>query len=152
SAFVTLSTFAPDLMSGNDAGAHALSRSAIGFAGAVRLARAHGANVTVSRSQPHDGAAAPLVILTPRSKIALTDIDKLADHRVLVILPKWLPIPSFDHQGWVSEAIPQSDSSVAEVIEDIATKVKITRATSVATPVLSFHAPGDDSSTMRDLT
>src|SRR5262249_15774417 len=34
----------------------------------------------------------------------------------------------------------------------IATKVKITRATNVATPVLSFHAPGDDSSTMRDLT
>jgi hypothetical protein len=37
SAFVVLSTYAPDLREREDGGGHALSRSAIGFAGAVAL-------------------------------------------------------------------------------------------------------------------
>ncbi len=138
SAFVTLSTFAPELASGNDPGAHALSRSAIGYAAAVKLARARGATVTVTRTAPGTRASAPLVVLTPRSKLMATDIEKLADWRALIILPKWLAVPNFTHPGWVSQAIPQSEDSVAEILEDIAPKATVARATAAGAPVLKY--------------
>lgn len=140
SAFITLSTFAPELASGNDAGAHALSRSAIGYAAAVRLARANGATVTITRAAPGTRASAPLVVLTPRSKIMATDIDKLADWRALVILPKWLAVPNFSHPGWVSEAIAQSEDSVEEILEEIAPRATVLRATGTAAPVLTYDS------------
>lgn len=50
SAFITLSTFAPDFTDGNDGQAHALSKSAIGYAGAVKLLKSQGTQVQVSRT------------------------------------------------------------------------------------------------------
>ena len=107
SAFITLSTFAPELSEG-DARAHALSRSAIGYAGIVKLARANGAIVSVSRSEPGTRQAAPLVVITPDSKIALEDVYRVGGASVLVVLPKWLAIPSLEHRGWVSESVPMA--------------------------------------------
>src|SRR5688500_10583947 len=59
-----LSAFAPELRSGNDGRAHALSRSAVGFAGVPILMKGLGESVVISRTKPHglDNAA---VILTP---------------------------------------------------------------------------------------
>jgi len=139
SAFVTLSTYAPDFADGDDAAAHALSRSAIGYAAAVKLARARGANVTVTRTAPTAGTA-PLVVLTPPSKLTAADIDKLADWRALVVLPKHLAVPDFTHTGWVAATIPMAEDAVAEILADIAPKAKISRANGSASPVLTFDA------------
>jgi hypothetical protein len=49
SAFMVLSAYAPDLRSGSDGGAHALSTSAVGYAGLVRMLRAEGDEVVISR-------------------------------------------------------------------------------------------------------
>jgi hypothetical protein len=136
SAFITLSTFAPDVPE-SDARAHALSRSAIGYAGIVKLARAAGAIVGVSRTRPEVQSRPAFVILTPGSKLTFEEADRLAGQAVLVVLPKWLGVPSFDHPGWVMESIPMSEASVADVLDEIAPKAKVTRQPAPFRPVLN---------------
>jgi hypothetical protein len=57
-----LSAYAPDLRGGSDGGAHALSKSAVGYAGIVRMLRAEGEVVVISRKMlvppPASSAAA----------------------------------------------------------------------------------------------
>jgi len=66
SAFLVLSAYAPDLRGGSDGGAHALSKSAVGFAGIVRLLRAEGDDVDISRRLGADRDPAwSLLVLTP---------------------------------------------------------------------------------------
>lgn len=135
SAFITLSTFAPDFVDGDDGMAHALSKSAIGFAGIVKLVRADGTHVTVSRSEPK-GSSADLVVLTPESKIKLEDIERLAHSNALIVLPKWLPKPSNTHRGWVHETVTMNGN--AGVVEDLATKATVTDAPGTAEQTLLF--------------
>jgi hypothetical protein len=56
--FIWLATFAPELRGAEDDGAHALSRSSVGFAGLVRLLNETGTPVSVRRNPaPLDGQA-----------------------------------------------------------------------------------------------
>lgn len=135
SAFITLSTFAPDFMDGNDGQAHALSKSAIGFAAAVKLARAAGSQVTVSRGEP-SGLSADLVVLTPETKVELERIERLAHVNALIVLPKWIPRPSVKHRGWVRETIPMSEKESGEILSEIAPKSTIKRHRSASTELL----------------
>src|SRR5262245_52596711 len=66
-AFFTLSAFAPELSSGHDGRAHALSNSAVGFAGIVRLARAEGDDVRIGRTIGDAERRVSLVVLTPEN-------------------------------------------------------------------------------------
>ncbi len=102
-AFLVLQAYAPDLRSGNDGGGHALSKSAIGFAGLVDLMKARGDPVIVSRGSLHTTGAAPgLLILTPSE---MTDAKALAHIKftgdALIVLPKWSVIADPQHPGWV---------------------------------------------------
>lgn len=105
SAFAVLSTYAPDLRAKDDAGAHALSRSAVGFAGAAALFKAEGAPVLVSRAPDMKRTTASLVVLTPSPMNGAKDLDRLASNNVtLVVLPKWEVQPNPFHPGWVRKA------------------------------------------------
>lgn len=126
SAFITLSTFAPDFIDGNDGQAHALSKSAIGFAGAVKLAGAAGSQVTVSRGEP-SGLSADLVVLTPETKVDIKTIERLAHVNALIVLPKWTPRPSAKHRGWVRETTPMNEVEIGEVLSEIAPKSSVAR-------------------------
>lgn len=139
SAFITLSTFAPDFMDGNDGQAHALSKSAIGYAGTVKLLKAQGTQVQVSRTGP-TGLSTTLVVLTPQSKVTLEDIERLAHTNALIVLPKWLPVQSFTRPGWVRESSPYSETTVAEILKDIAPKARIRQETGAAAPALQAEA------------
>ena len=67
SAFVVLSAYAPDLRSGSDGGGHALSKSAVGFAGVVELLKGMDEPVVVSRGEPPPTPEGKgVLILTPR--------------------------------------------------------------------------------------
>ena len=105
SGFTVLSVYAPDLRSGKDGGAHALSTSAVGFAGAVILLKEQGVPVVVSRSPlTKVSAGRPLRVLTPppdASEHALKDYDRSGP--LLVVLPKWAVSPHLTHAGWVSK-------------------------------------------------
>jgi hypothetical protein len=137
SAFITLSTFAPDFLDGNDGQAHALSKSAIGFAGAVKLARAAGSQITVSRGEPN-GLSADLVVLTPETKVDIKTIERLAHVNALIVLPKWIPRPSVKHQGWVRETVPMSEAEIGEVLSEIAPKSSVARQPRSAATDLLF--------------
>jgi hypothetical protein len=106
SAFAVLSVYAPDLRGGEDGGAHALSKSAMGYAGAVVMLKAQGVPVVVSRSpltRATPGRA--LRVLTPGPEIQADDLkpyDRTAP--LLIVLPKWAASPDPAHAGWVRKA------------------------------------------------
>ncbi|HEY2662253.1 MAG TPA: DUF4350 domain-containing protein [Caulobacteraceae bacterium] len=104
SAYMVLSAFAPDLRTGFDGGSHALSRSAIGFAGLVRLLKAEDEVALVSRrAPPAQGPTPGLTVVTPSIS---SDGDALAKRvargRVLIVLPKWNVVPDSKTLGWVA--------------------------------------------------
>jgi hypothetical protein len=87
---LVLGAYAPELRSGKNGGAHALSNAATGFSGLVRLAEATGHNAQVLRHDYlHDNE--DLVVLTP--EVAATDLSDVMTTRAakvtLVVLPKW---------------------------------------------------------------
>jgi hypothetical protein len=102
-AWLVLSAYAPELRRDDDPRAHALSRSAIGFAGLRELLTARGDTVVVSRSprrRPHG-----LLILTPGVGTDDKAVERLGfEAPELVILPKWNAIPDPMHPGWVQRA------------------------------------------------
>jgi hypothetical protein len=102
-AFVLLTAYAPDLRASRGGGAHALSRSAIGYAGAVRLLRLMGEPVLVSESSLGPKTFPVLMVLTPQEPDALGALSDTADR--LVVLPKWAAEPDDRHPGWAGAAV-----------------------------------------------
>ncbi|KRA65062.1 hypothetical protein ASD79_19225 [Caulobacter sp. Root655] len=103
SAFVVLSTYAPDLQSGDNGQAHALSRSAIGYGGAVQLLRAQGEPVVLSRRNL-SGEEPALIIFTPDAGLSRDAYMKaVLSARTLVVLPKWEGGLDPRRPGWVSD-------------------------------------------------
>ncbi|HKT54977.1 MAG TPA: hypothetical protein VJP88_11045, partial [Caulobacteraceae bacterium] len=107
SAYFVLSAYAPDLRSGDDGGAHALSKSAVGYAGLVRLLNAMGAPTAISHAEPKTlRGPMSLLVLTPTPTTDALDLDQAAASApvALVILPKWQAVPSPTNTGWVQAA------------------------------------------------
>ncbi|MFL6845251.1 MAG: DUF4350 domain-containing protein [Allosphingosinicella sp.] len=104
-ATLVLGAYAPDLRSGHNGGAHALSNSATGFSGIVRLAEATGRNPLVVRNALGLDSES-LVVLTPEG--GATDMTAILDQRkgrpTLVVLPKWQVVADPLHKGWVKAA------------------------------------------------
>ncbi len=104
SAYVVLSAYAPDLKGGDDGGAHALSRSAVGFAGLVSLLRADGVPVLINRDGPaRRDRRWSLLVLTPEESTKPADLSDFttASGSTLVVLPKWETAPDLVHPNWV---------------------------------------------------
>jgi len=101
-AMLVLGAYAPDLRSGKNGGAHALSNAATGFSGLVRLAEATGRHPRIVRAtnQLSDEA---LAVITPES--AGTDLSEILERRgprvTLLILPKWWTERDQKRPGWV---------------------------------------------------
>jgi hypothetical protein len=107
SAYFVLSAYAPDLKGGDDGGPHALSRSAIGFAGLVRLLQAENVPVLISRDGPAKRDPTwGLLVLTPEESTKPSDIFDFntAAGPALVVLPKWETTPDQLNSGWVKSA------------------------------------------------
>ena len=103
-----LGAYAPMLRGGAEGGADALSRSAVGYAGVVRVLRESGLPVRVSRDPAASRApGAGLLVLTPPPNANGRDLATLAarsQRTVLVVLPKWNAAPDPVHIGWVLQA------------------------------------------------
>ncbi len=97
-----LGAYAPDLKSGRNAGSHALSNAATGYAGIVELARATGRHPRVLRSDA-GWKTEDLVIATPDH--GTTDMSKFIAARrglaTLIVLPKWATVADDKTNGWV---------------------------------------------------
>lgn len=111
-AMLVLGAYAPDLRSGKDGGAHALSNAAIGFSGLVRLAEATGRTPVIVRSED-ELRSNQLALVTPDS--GTVDISKIMIARsalpTLWVLPKWQAKKEPGGTGWVriSGLLPKSD-------------------------------------------
>jgi hypothetical protein len=109
SAYFVLSAYAPDLRGGDDGGPHALSRSAVGFAGLVRLLKADGVQVEINRDGPAKRDPSwGLLVLTPDPNTSPVDLAALAKAKgnTLIVLPKWNTIPDPRNNGWVQSVGP----------------------------------------------
>lgn len=94
-ALWALIALGPQISKGNDAGAHALSKAAPGYAAIIDLVERAGADVDVMRkAEPnHYYDYKKLTVLTPTHRTRPEEIAKLlstsAGTPVLLILPKW---------------------------------------------------------------
>lgn len=99
---LVLGAYAPDLRSGRNGGAHALSNAAVGFSGIVRLAQATGRNPQIIRDE-HMFGSEDLLVLTP--ELGATDISAALRGRsakpTLFVFPKWGTEGDPTHPGWV---------------------------------------------------
>lgn len=105
SAMAALNAFAPELKRGNDGGEHALSRSAVGYAGLVELMRDTGRPVLLSRGALSMADTDNMILLTPgvlQNNEAL-DALRWSSQSMLVVLPKWQTANEPFKQGWVRE-------------------------------------------------
>jgi len=103
-AFVLLSAYADDFRSGRDGRPHALSVSADGFAGIVKLVDLVGGRAVVVRTtNESDSEDLMVVAIEPRTdSTALSEFLKSRGARTtLLILPKWQTAPDPAHPGWV---------------------------------------------------
>lgn len=97
-----LGAYAPDLASGRNAGSHALSNAATGYAGIVELAEATGRHPRVVRAEA-EWQTDDLVVATPEH--GTTDMSGFMAARrgraTLIVLPKWATIADDKTRGWV---------------------------------------------------
>ena len=139
SALGALSAYAPEISNGDDGRGHALSRSAIGYGGLVKLLKGMDRPVLLSRGPLRGGARDGLLILTPpmgREEEAFETLRWEAGS-VLVVLPKWQVTPELTRKGWVREAGTLSPANTLSVLpEDVREGLVLSEAAAVATPRL----------------
>lgn len=139
-AYFTLSAFAPELTTGRDGRAHALSQSAVGFAGAVRLFEARGDTTSIGRVVDGEERMSGLVILTPERPIDGDALETASGYTTLLIMPKWAVGPDPTHRGWVSDAGMLDTTALAELISAIAPGAVFNRGSGEAPVQLSMGA------------
>ena len=142
SGFTVLGVYAPELRSGQDGQAHALSRSAIGFAGAVTLLQARGTPVVVSRSPlTRSRVDGGLRVLTPGVGVGAKAYGAYDRHApLLIVLPKWNVAPDPKHTGWVRRVAALPPGAVATAVTGLDPATVIQRRPGVAKTAL--HGAG----------
>jgi hypothetical protein len=119
-ALWALIALGPQLSSGKDGGAHALSKAAPGYAAIVDLLERAGADVELRRQvePPQYDDYKQLVILTPTVRTRPEEMTELLDAQgdapILVVLPKWstIPVPGqAPKPGWVGPGFPGAPPS-----------------------------------------
>lgn len=134
-SFLVLSAYAPELRSTSDGGAHALSTSAIGFAGIVRLLGDDGIPVVVDRgflSKEREGGS--LMVLTPEAfgdSAQVAAIDPAGPR--LIVLPKWAVARDPFARAWVRKVDTLDDDLVVNsTLKSLSPTTKISRAKGTA--------------------
>jgi hypothetical protein len=159
SAFIVLSTYAPDLQSGDNGQAHALSKSAVGYGGMVRLLRELNEPVVVSRRDLSRDQPA-LIIFTPAPNVSRDAYVKAAQlsSRTLVVLPKWRGSVDPKHPGWVGDLKAISPQDQTDLLKAIGTPKATTAIAKGHGPRRLVGAPGSlaegmsvDTGPIRDL-
>ena len=149
--FVVLTAYAPQLRSESNGGVHAMSKSAVGFAGLAKLLGDEGVPVLISRDpHPNRGMASKLLVLTPDLETDPAAIDKLAGAEIeLIILPKWLVAADPNRPGWVMRgAAGGGDVTLAQrVLNGLDLTDHLERRNGTTTPTLTttgafFNAGG----------
>ena len=106
-ALAVLSVYAPELRGGRDGGAHALSKSAIGYGAIAEALKLAGDSVVVNRGPLTTGRSAGLMVVTPSALADEGAVTALGfSGPTLIVLPKWLAPMDPKHPGWVGKGAP----------------------------------------------
>ncbi|MBO9557163.1 MAG: hypothetical protein J7515_01080 [Caulobacter sp.] len=143
SAFVVLSTYAPDLQTGEDGRAHALSKSAVGYNGMVRLLGNLGEPVIVSRRDLRRDEPG-LIIFAPDTGVSRDAYVKAAQlsSRTLVVLPKWRGGQDPKHPGWVMGLEPLRPTDQVGLLKAIGVPKAVMAVAKDTAPRRLVGAPG----------
>jgi len=134
---LVLGAYAPDLRSGRNGGAHALSNAAVGFSGIVQLAQATGRNPQILRDT-HMMDGEDLIVFTPddgKQDISIGITGRKAKP-TLFIFPKWRTMGDPGHGGWV-RYLGLKDADDPEGVLAPAIKLKIERHPSGGRPLIT---------------
>jgi len=143
-AFMVLIAFADDLREPDDSGEHALSKSAVGFAGIIELLKDTGRQVRISRGSLDELTASPeFAILTPPTTRPLTydDFNGVWGWN-LVVLPKWSTRRDADNPEWVHANGLLYAQVVERMLDDLASDVTIKRAPDISPATLVYDDSG----------
>jgi hypothetical protein len=109
-----LSAFEPEMKSGNDGQAHALSKSSVGYLALTRLMAGSGFEVDLNRRGLEGGSNDySTVVLAPNLNTQGEQIlDFYRDGPTVIILPKWFVLPDKKKRGWsqLYDTIPTLDT------------------------------------------
>ena len=159
-AYIVLSAYADELDPGQDGDEHALSRSAVGYAGIVRLLNAVSPGAAVLSRGDEESFGRSLNVITLKRWQSFNE-DDFYNYRgpVLIVLPKWRTIRHDTRRGWVellpntntdsganSHLIPDSDVTISvydEAIEiQLAQDAADEELTIIRSPNLSNNIDG----------
>ncbi|MET0295242.1 MAG: hypothetical protein ABW042_09525, partial [Phenylobacterium sp.] len=139
SGFAVLSAYAPELRQVGGPGAHALSRSAVGYAGVRVLLDGQGVEERVSRSKTPYGEGQgdpPLLVLTPPAHARPQDLKPyLKFTPVLIVLPKWKAAADPVRPDFVRKAGLIGDPA-AGMLQEIAPGAKLSQRKGRSAPRL----------------
>ncbi|WGM39457.1 DUF4350 domain-containing protein [Caulobacter sp. NIBR1757] len=123
---LVMGAFGDDFNKGDNGGAHALSRSAVGYAGIIELLRASGVEVSIDRTGYGAEGADPLLIVAPEPYASPQALDEVVyEGDRLIVLRKWAAGPHNTHRGWVRGRELMPGGMVVGVLEDIAKGTKL---------------------------
>ena len=123
-SYVVLSAYAPDFRptGGGNGGEHALSTSAVGYAGVTDLVRMTRGDVGLVRSNK-DLSTPNLLVLTPNEGTDPAAIKRILDLReglpTLIVLPKWEVMPLPARPAWVKGLGRNSGFALSMWLRDI---------------------------------
>ncbi len=118
---LVVGAFGDDFKKGDDGRAHALSRSAVGYAGIVELLRASGVDVAIDRTGYTADRGEPLLILAPPARASTQALEEVVhDGRRLILLPKWAPGQHPTRTGWVRGRDTLPPPMAVEALDEIA--------------------------------
>lgn len=144
-AVMALSAYAPELRSTDNPEANAFSKSAIGFAGLIRLLQDCDIPVKIGRgrSAPERIGQASLTILAPTLANSPSQLREAgAPGARLFILPKWMAMPYPFHSDWVMKGSTLDAKLITEnILDPITTKSAISRRADNAPIALKAPLP-----------
>jgi hypothetical protein len=150
-AYFALSAYAPDFRNDSDGGAHALSKSAVGFEGLRVLLDSADIPNAIDRGLPQHARPNPdrsmplhpgLLILTPPAELADTvSINRLVfplnSRPRLIILPKWIVGSDPMAFGRVLKITPLGHAAVENIVHPFSTKSRVAQRKGILPPELA---------------
>lgn len=134
-AMLIATAYAPGTAPKGDGAAHALSNSAVGYSGMIRLAQDAGYDTQVIRDDNLLDGRGLLVVTPQTADTPMGDIiARRAKLPTLVVLPKWRTLDDQAHSGWVNylALLPASEPYGVLAPEN---KLTITRTRSGGAPL-----------------
>lgn len=136
-ALAVLAAYAPDLRASQDGRAHALSKSAVGYAGAPILMKALGQEALVSRSRPRNLVDGAMVLTPDGDEDPKLLAPFLEAQTVLVVAPKWKVMPDLVRKGAVRKVSAGIGARVLQpILAQVAPETKLAVGQGVTRPVL----------------